>query len=174
MRHFWKTTLVAAATMGAAAALPDVAQAGVSVGVSIGGPAPAYYYGPGYYPPGPCDAYDYYYAGDCGYATYTGPVFINGAWVTGPHYYRWWGGRPVFWYRGGWHSWAGWRGARWNWNHGPGWGWRGGHWNRAWGSAHWRGPGWRGNVRMRENVHVRENFGGVRVHENIRAHDRRR
>src|ERR1700758_2223937 len=60
---------------------------GVHVGVGVGGPAPAYYYGPGYYPPGPCDAYNYYYGGDCGYSVYTGPVFIDGIAVNGPHYY---------------------------------------------------------------------------------------
>src|SRR6201996_5793177 len=84
---------------------------GVHVGVGVGVPAPAYYYGPGYYPPGPCDAYDRYYDGDCGYAVYDGPIYLDGAYVNGPHYYRWYNGAPTFWYRGGWHTWDGWRGA---------------------------------------------------------------
>lgn len=151
MKHLWKAAMAATVLAGAVMAVSGPASARVAIGVSIG--APGYYYGPGYYPPGPCDAYSYYYDGDCGYSVYSGRVFINGAWVTGPHYYRWYGGRPLFWYRGGWHDWAGWRGARWDWNHGPGWGWRDGHWNRAWGvggfhggghfhgGAHWGGHG---------------------------------
>jgi len=182
MKNFLKLALSAAVAAGAAVALPSAAQAGVSVGINVGGPA--YYYGPGYYPPGPCDAYNNYYAGDCGYPVYNGRVFINGVWVTGPHYYRWWGGRPVFWYRGGWHTWAGWHGARWNWNHAPGWGWHNGHWNRAWGTAHWRaGPGVRvregvrwnsgGRWHGRENVRIHENArGDVRIHESGRKHGR--
>lgn len=106
---------------GATLATTAPAEARVVVGVGIG--VPGFYYGPGYYPPGPCYAYDYYYSGYCGYPTYAGAVFIGGRWVYGPHYYRWWGGRPWFWYRGGWHYWHGWRGAHWRWNHG---GWRGG------------------------------------------------
>ncbi len=131
MRHFWKSISFAAAVTGAAAAMPATAQAGVSVGVNIG--VPAFYYGVGFYPPGPCDAFDYYYSGYCGYPVYAGAIFIDGLWVSGPHYYRWWGGRPLFWYRGGWHNWAGWRHARAHWSHAAGWGWRNGHWNRAWG-----------------------------------------
>ena len=80
---------------------------GVSVGIGVGAPAPADYYGPSYYPPGPCDAYNYYYAGDCGYAVYNGPIFLDGTRVGGPHYYRWSDGMPYFWYRGGWHVWNG-------------------------------------------------------------------
>src|SRR5436190_19945299 len=183
MNHFSKVMLGAVTVAAAAIALPGAASSGVSVGVSVG--APGYYYGPGFYPPGPCDAYSYYYTGDCGYPVYNGRVFINGVWVTGPHYYRWWGGQPRFWYRGGWHTWAGWHGTRWNWNHAPGWGWHNGRWNRAWGTAHWRGGrnwngrahwsgnnGWRGNVRVRDNVRIHENMNGnVRVHENVRVHD---
>ena len=67
----------------------------VHVGVGVGGPAP-YYYGPGYYPPGPCDAYNYYYDGDCGYSVYNGPIVLGGINVGGPHYYRWYNGVPLF------------------------------------------------------------------------------
>lgn len=121
---------------------------GVHIGVGVG--APAYYYGPGYYPPGPCDAYNDYYAGDCGYAVYTGPVMIDGIAVGGPHYYRWYDGRPYFWYRGGWHFWNGWRRVNFDWDHGEGFGWRGGHWDRGWGDAHWHG--------VRRDFHGRDDF----------------
>ena len=89
------TTALAGAILCVAA--PSNAQIGISIGVPgvhVGVGVPAWYYGPGYYPPGPCDAYNYYYGGDCGYPVYTGQVFINGVWVGGPHYYRWWGGQP--------------------------------------------------------------------------------
>ena len=111
----------------------------VHVGVGIGGPVPAYYYGPGYYPPGPCDAYDHYYDGDCGYSVYNGPIVLGGISVGGPHYYRWYNGAPYFWYRGGWQTWNGWNRTNFAWNRGEGFGWRGGHWDRGWGNAHWHG-----------------------------------
>jgi hypothetical protein len=116
------------------------------VGIHIGGPGfhigvgvPAHYYGRGYYPPGPCDGYNYYYEGDCGYDVYNGQIYIDGMYVGGPHYYRWYGDRPYFWYRGGWHNWDGWHGAHFGWHHNEGWGWHGGHWDRGWGAAHWHG-----------------------------------
>jgi hypothetical protein len=89
----------------------------VGVGVGVGGPAPAYYYGSGYYPPGPCASYNYYYNGDCGYPVYSGDVDFDGVVVTGPHYYRWDGDHPSFWYRGGWHTWNDWNRNHWNWEH---------------------------------------------------------
>jgi hypothetical protein len=89
----------------------------VGVGIGVGGPAPAYYYGPGYYPPGPCASYSYYYDGDCGYPVYAGNVDFDGVVVGGPHYYRWEDDHPVFWYRGGWHTWHDWDRTRWNWEH---------------------------------------------------------
>ena len=115
MTRIGKIMAGALATVGIATgvtlATSAPADARVAVGIGIGIPAPGYYYGPGYYPPGPCYGYDYYYSGYCGYPTYGGAVFIGGRWVYGPHYYRWWGGRPWFWHRGGWHNWGGWRGA---------------------------------------------------------------
>jgi hypothetical protein len=110
---------------------------GVHIGVGVG--APAYYYGPGYYPPGPCDAYNDYYGGDCGYATYNGPVVLDGIAVGGPHYYRWFNGQPYFWYRGGWHFWNGWQRVNFAWDRGEGYGWHGGRFDRGWGDAHWHG-----------------------------------
>jgi hypothetical protein len=113
---------------------------GVGVGVGVG--APAYYYNEGYYPPGPCDAYTNYYDGDCGYSVYTGDIDFDGAVVGGPHYYRWEGDQPVFWYRGGWHNWNGWHNANYNWEHHEGYGWHNGHWDRDYGRSHdWHADG---------------------------------
>jgi len=144
MKKFLASALAAAGIAGGATlATTAPAQAGVAVGIGIGVPG---YYGPGYYPPGPCYAYDYYYSGYCGYPTYTGAVFLGGRWVYGPHYYRWWGGRPWFWNHGGWHSWRGWRGAHWAWNHNAGWHgrWHGGNWHG--GNWHAGSHGWHGHV----------------------------
>jgi hypothetical protein len=152
MRPLTKSMIATVAIAGAAlmGSAPASAQVhigigvpGVHVGVGVG--APAIYYGPGFYPPGPCDAYNYYYQGDCGYSVYDGPIAFGGVSIGGPHYYRWYNGQPLFWYRGGWHSWHGWTRVNFGWDHGEGWGWRGGHWDRGWGNANWhggdRGPG---------------------------------
>lgn len=172
MKLLIRIAVVAVAMSAAAlfASAPANAGIGISIGVPgigihIGGPVnhvgvPGYYYGPGYYPPGPCDAYDYYYTGDCGYALYDGRIFVNGVWVDGPHYYRWYDGAPLFWYRGGWYGWPDWTGVNFGWNHFEGWGWHGGHWDRGWGAAH---GGWHGLV------HVHD----VRTHDHDHGHDRR-
>ena len=118
MKQFGRAALGALMMAGAALAASTPANAGVSVGIGIGIPAPGYYryegyYGPGYYPPGPCARYSYYYTGNCGYPAWTGPVYVGGVWYNGPHYYRYWGGRPWVWWHGGWRGyyggWAGWR-----------------------------------------------------------------
>jgi hypothetical protein len=120
MKLFSKAALGAFAIAGTATmALTTPAAAGVHIGIGIGipGPAPVYegYYGPGYYPPGPCAGYNYYYSGYCGYPVYSDPVFIGGVWYNGPHYYRWWGGRPYVWAHGGWHGdYRGGHGGRWH------------------------------------------------------------
>ena len=148
----------------------------VHIGVGIGGPGPAYYYGPGYYPPGPCDAYTSYYAGDCGYAVYDGPIVLGGARIVGPHYYRWHNGMPYFWYRGGWQTWNGWDRARFAWDHGEGFGWRGGHWDRGWGNAHWRGAAFdRGPGRrdFHDDRGRRDDFRGGRDEHHDEHHDDR-
>jgi hypothetical protein len=149
MTRIGKLAVGALATIGIAAgttlATTAPADARVAVGIGIG--VPGYYYGPGYYPPGPCSAYNYYYSGYCGYPVYGGAVFVGGRWAYGPHYYRWWGGRPWFWHRGGWHYWGGWRGAHFAWN-------RGGHWGGRWAGGH---ATWRGHV---GSFHGRSGFGG--------------
>jgi len=167
MKPHMKFIAATAAMAGAAmlASKPANAQVHVGIGlpgVHIGVGVPAYYYGPGYYPPGPCDAYTSYNEGDCGYAVYNGPIVLSGVSVGGPHYYRWFNGRPLFWYRGGWHPWAGWTRINFGWNHGQGWGWHGGHWDRSWGIAHNRpvnvhrnGRGPRGGREHRDGGHHR-------------------
>jgi hypothetical protein len=77
------------AGVGAMAATP--ASAAVSVGIGIGVPAGD-----------PCYA-AYPYPAYCQYPVFSGPVYINGRWVTGVHRYRVIGGRRVFWVNGGWH-----------------------------------------------------------------------
>ena len=154
MKSLAKLIVSTTVMAGAAALISDSASAQVNIGirlpgVHIGVEAPAYYYGTGYYPPGPCDAYTSYYEGDCGYAVYNGPVVINGVTVGGPHYYRWFNGRPLFWYRGDWHPWAGWTRVNFGWNRGEGWGWHGGRWDRKWGDDH-RGPDFREVKERRE------------------------
>lgn len=136
-------SLLAAGAMASAPASAQVSLGvripGVHIGVGVGAPPPAYYYGPGYYPPGPCDAYNDYYAGDCGYAVYNGPVVLDGIAVGGPHYYRWFNNQPYFWYRGGWHFWNGWQRVGFAWDRGEGFGWHNGRWDRGFGASHWHG-----------------------------------
>jgi hypothetical protein len=148
MKSLMKLAVVTASLMGAGLMTSAPANAQVHIGVGIGGPdvhvgvqvgGPAFYYGPGFYPPGPCDAYSSYYDGDCGYAVYNGPIVLGGINVGGPHYYRWYNGAPLFWYRGGWHNWNGWNRANFGWDRGEGFGWREGRWDRGWGDAHWHG-----------------------------------
>ena len=100
------------AAVGATVATTAPANAGVHVGIGIGIPGP--YVAPA--EPYPCWGYNYWYSG-CSYPYYGGPVWIGGRWVYGPHYYRYWGGRPWVWYHGGWRGyrggWAGWHGRHW-------------------------------------------------------------
>jgi len=126
MKTIAKAALGAVMLAGAATVATTVpASAGVHIGIGIGipgpygppPPAPVYegYYGPGYYPPGPCAGYNYYYSGYCGYPVYADPVWIGGVWYRGPHYYRWYGGRPYVWAHGGWHGdYRGGHGGRWH------------------------------------------------------------
>jgi hypothetical protein len=140
MKSLLQSAAVALLAAGTVWGTDAAAQVGVSVGVPgfhVGVGVPAYYYGPGYYPPGPCDAYTSYYDGDCGYSVYTGDIDFDGTVVSGPHYYRWDGDHPYFWYHGGWRTWDGWNRVGFNWNHGEGWGWHDGRFDRDWGRAHW-------------------------------------
>jgi hypothetical protein len=111
MNRFAKLALGAAMMAGAAldTTVATPANAGVSVGIGIGVPGP--YVAP--VNPYPCWGYNYYAPG-CSYPSYGGPVWVGGRWYYGPHYYRYWGGRPWVWAHGGWHGyrggWGGWRG----------------------------------------------------------------
>ena len=156
MKKLVAGALALAGVAGGAVLATTPAEARVAIGVGIGVGVPGYYYGPGYYPPGPCGSYDYYYSGYCGYPVYNGGVFIGGRWFYGPHYYRWWGGRPWFWNHGRWAYWGGWRGAHFNWSH-RGWG------GRGWGGRGWHG-GWHGGHAWHGGgVHVGGHIGGVHV-----------
>lgn len=121
--------LLAGTALTATIATTAPAAARVSIGIGIG--APIY---PGYYPPGPCYDYDYYYNGDCGYPVYYDPVYIGGYWYSGPHYYRYYNGRPWVWNRGHWYASyrGGWSGHS---GHGGSWGHGGSH-HGGWGHHH--------------------------------------
>lgn len=121
--------LMAGAATGATLATTAPAEAHVSVGIGIGIP------GPEFYPVGnPCldPDFAYYHPGRCSYPAYYDPVYIGGAWYSGPHYYRYWRGRPYVYYGGHWRSdfrgGARWGGGHWS-GHGRGYyhGGRGGH-----------------------------------------------
>jgi hypothetical protein len=95
------------AMLGGAAMLAGAqpAAAGVSVGVGIGVPGPAFY-GEYRIRSGPCShpRFAYYHPFRCGYPRWTRPVFIDGVWVREPTYYRIYGGRRYFWWHGGWRE----------------------------------------------------------------------
>jgi hypothetical protein len=83
----------------------------------------------------PCDAEPV-----CDYPRYTVPVFIDGAWYSGPIYYRWSDGVRLFWYRGAWRrdEWVGPRPSRIEW--------------RDWREhGEWR-DGWRGDRERYERL----------------------
>jgi hypothetical protein len=108
MKTLTKAALGAMTVALISAGAAGEANAAVSFGIGIGGPA---YYGGGYYGRrapvrpyyDPC--YRPYGPGYCRYPTYRGPVFFNGGWRTGPYHYRYGRfGRPEFYFRGGWHG----------------------------------------------------------------------
>lgn len=113
MKHLGK--LAFGAAIVAATAMTAVPAQAVVVNVGIGVPVAP-----------PC-AYTY---ARCGYYNYSYPVYVGGRWLYGPHYYRWWGGRPWVWWNGGWRVGfgGGWRGVGWH----PGWHYWGGGWHRGW------------------------------------------
>ena len=121
--------MVAGALMlGTAAFAVTPASAGVSFGIGIGIPGPSYYS----VRTGACGDpnFAYYHPYQCGYPQYYEPVYLDGAWVHEPLYYRTYAGSRYFWWHGGWHG--GWH---------RGWGWHGG-WHRwGWGGG-WHRWGW--------------------------------
>jgi hypothetical protein len=95
--------MVAGALMlGTAALATSSASAGVSVGIGIGIPGPTYYS----VRTGACadPNFAYYHPYRCGYPTYAEPVYIDGAWVHEPLYYRTYAGSRYFWWHGGWRA----------------------------------------------------------------------
>ena len=147
MKKITKFALGALMMAGTAIGVSQPAAAGVSVGIGIGIPGPAYY-GPAY----ACDPYynDYDEYG-CG-AYYSGPVFLDGVWFNGPLRWRDWGGRREFWWHGGWHVGSGWRSSGF---HGRGF--------RPELGRGFHGGGFRGGERMHPGAHFGgggEHFGG--------------
>lgn len=135
MTSLKKLALGALMLAGTAVGVSAPANAGVHVGIGIGIPGPAYY-GPAY----ACDPYyDYYDPYGCG-AYYSGPVFIDGVWVSEPLRWRWWHGSRQFWWHGGWRAGSHWRSGGF---HGRGFhptahsSFRGGY--RSGGHSSWRG-----------------------------------
>jgi hypothetical protein len=113
MKKIVKLALGALMLAGTAATVGTApANAGVSVGIGIGGPG---YYGPGWrcgrwhYNPYRCGYGAYYDPGYYDDAYYDGPVFLDGAWFNGPLRWRWWGGHRQFWWHNGWRIGTGWR-----------------------------------------------------------------
>jgi hypothetical protein len=110
MKRFGKLAIGALMAGGAALAVATPAAARPSIGISFG-------FGlPGYANFGACDYYDYYNAPPpwglppnyCNYNVYFQPIYWNGEWYRGPVYYRFEGGRRVFWLNGSWRR-ADWR-----------------------------------------------------------------
>jgi hypothetical protein len=95
MKTLFRSALVVGALAGAAALAPDVASAGVSIGIGV--PAVVVGASPGYV------AYDDQY--------YYDPIYISGAWYHGPYRWRMRGGERVFFVNGRWHR-NEWRGGR--------------------------------------------------------------
>jgi len=102
--------LVAGMLILAGAAMAAPASAGVHVGIGIGVPG---FYGTYAIRTGRCEnpRFAYYHPNLCGYPRYSEPVFIDGAWIDEPLYYRTYGGSRYFWWHGGWRvghgSWDG-------------------------------------------------------------------
>jgi len=88
MKTLLKSAFAAAVLLSTTACVTQTANAGVSVGVTLGGPyiSP---YGPGYV------AYDddYYYD----------PIYISGAWYHGPYLWQMRHGERMFYVNGRWH-----------------------------------------------------------------------
>ena len=108
-------------------AAPAPASAGVSVGIGIGVPG---IYGTYRIRTGPCShpRYAFNHPYRCGYPRFSEPVFIDGIWINEPLYYRVYGGKRYFWYRGRWATGhGGWDGHVY----------RGGDWRRMWRERGW-------------------------------------
>ncbi|HEX4078644.1 MAG TPA: hypothetical protein VHX61_07205 [Rhizomicrobium sp.] len=81
---------------GAALGVAAPANAGVAVGVTVGGPGVAVGVG------SPCFKPYRFRPAYCGYPVYGRPLFVDGAWYRGPVYVRTVGGERYFWLHDGW------------------------------------------------------------------------
>ncbi len=122
MKNFTKAAIFAFGVTGAFAAVPASAQPYDPYNPAYGdqGYEGDYYdqgYDPGYDQYAQYDAYGEYGDEAYGYCDeygcpedyydlpiYDGEVYYNGLWLTGPLYYRDWGGGRQFWLHGGWRS----------------------------------------------------------------------
>jgi len=141
------------------------ASAGVSVGIGIGVPGPAFY-GTYRIRTGPCShpRFAFNHPFRCGYPRYWEPVFIDGVWVNEPLYYRVYGGQRYFW-----------RGGRWVVGHGS---WDGrvfrGDWRRTWHERGWdRREDMRENMRDRMQDRMQDRREDMRDNMRDRMQDRR-
>jgi hypothetical protein len=93
------------ALIGQTVAITTPAAARVTVGIGIGGPGPGYY-GDYTIRSGRCanPRFAFNHPGRCGYPRYSQPVYIDGAWITEPVYYRTYQGSRLFWWHGGWRE----------------------------------------------------------------------
>ncbi len=98
-------SLIVGAGLALFAPVAASAHVSVGVGIGIGVPGPAYY-GDYRIKEGRCAKphYAFKHPDLCGYPQYTDPVFIDGAWVTAPLYYRNYNGGRYFWWHGDWHE----------------------------------------------------------------------
>lgn len=84
MKTNFKSAIAVVAMTGAMSMAPGLANAGVSIGITL----PGVVYAPGYSP----------YAGQYYYE----PIYIGGAWYHGPYRWRMENGERVFWVNGRW------------------------------------------------------------------------
>ena len=86
--------------LAGATAFAVPAASGVHIGIGVGIPGVSYYS----VRTGRCESprFAYYHPDLCGYPRYAEPVFIDGAWVEEPLYYRVNAGSRYFWWHGGW------------------------------------------------------------------------
>ncbi|HEY3778983.1 MAG TPA: hypothetical protein VGL35_13095 [Rhizomicrobium sp.] len=96
MRTLSKIAVGAAMLASAAVGLTVPANAGVTVGVTIGAPVVGVRVG------NPCVRPWRFRPSYCGYPVYEQPLFVDGVWLRGPVYVRTVGGQRYFWVRNGW------------------------------------------------------------------------
>ena len=96
MKTITKLAFGAAMLVSAAATTAAPANAGVSIGLSVGVPGVGIAYA------NPCYRPYWYRPAYCGYQVYGQPIFVDGGWYRGPVYYRTYGGERYFWLHNQW------------------------------------------------------------------------